>query len=79
MPEINTFSFYLNIFFIAMAIILVIYSVLYEKEALKIRDQLGVSLPKQMNILLSFNVVISLFSLLIIAFLAIAASLLLPR
>lgn len=79
MPEINTFSFYLNIFFIVFAVILVIYSVIYEKEALKIRDQLGVSLPKQMSILLSFNVVISMFALLIVAFLAITASLLIPR
>ncbi|TSC64059.1 MAG: hypothetical protein G01um101493_253 [Microgenomates group bacterium Gr01-1014_93] len=71
MPKISVFSFYLNILFIIISSVFVIYSMFYKRESVKIQNALGIILPISIQKLLSFNIIFSLIVMILIGFLSI--------
>lgn len=79
MPNTNILSFYISLFFLVLSFMLVIYSTLYRKETIEIRNQLGIALSREVEALLTINIFLALLFTLIIAAVIIFLSSLVPR
>lgn len=57
---------YTILILLSIALLFVPYSLLYKKEALQIKEDLGITLPKPLKLILEVNIITSIFVSLII-------------
>lgn len=63
---LNMIINYTILILLSITLLFIPYSLLYKKEALQIRGELGITLPKPLKLMLEINILISIFVSLVI-------------